>query len=143
MIFSKVNGKISGLDGMREKLYNLRNGKYVMVVKPLRMPASHSQVKFWKGILCKVVALEWGVEWEVADSIIKKRFIPKEIILPDGTRHVEAGHITDLNTKELSTLVDEVRNWLMQEHNIVVKTPDQWRQDEFYKLQDYYNNRYL
>lgn len=144
MIIEKKNDSDSvDLTDYYKLVEELPKGKYHLPKpKKIRLPASINQLKYWKGVIPKVVALAWGWEQDEVIQHLQKKFIPIEKKTPDGRLEVLAGSYSSLNTKEAAVVVEAARIYLHQEHGIYIKTPDQWRHDEYYKLQMEYENRF-
>lgn len=97
-----------------------------------RNQRSLAQNAFWHGVICKhaqaAISEAWGenLSHERTHSLLKEMFL-REPVVDRNTGEVKGwttGTTTELDTKEMTNLIEQAMQWLFQTFDIVISPPD-------------------
>ena len=103
-------------------LKSLPEGEYVVKVKKNRPIRSLSANAYYHFCL-KIIAIDTGHDAEDLHETMKLKFNSAMINFPKGGSQIIGKSTKDLDTKEFGAYINRVKNWAIQEYNIVIPEP--------------------
>lgn len=100
-------------------LKGLPAGEYVVKVELNRPVRSLDQNKYYHAIL-KIIGAETGNEHDELHRICKQKFNSDTHYREDGTAMVYVNSTSDLNSKEFTAYINNVKQWALEEFQIVI-----------------------
>ena len=100
----------------------LDKAEYVITIKKNRAIRSLSQNKYYHAIL-KIIAIDTGHTHEQLHEICKKKFNGEAINFPKGGMEIIGKSTSDLDTGEFTAYINRVKQWCIDEFEIVIPEP--------------------
>jgi len=119
MILLYTSGSLESHKNLGKKLSELKPGDYVLTIKKNRAVRSLSQNKYYHCIL-KIVGIETGHTHDELHEALKLKFNASVIFFPKGGSQIVGKSTSDLDTKEFTSYINQVKNWAMHEFGIVI-----------------------
>lgn len=105
-------------------LKNLK-GKNVVQIKKWRKSRSFNQQKYLFGVVYRYAGNELGLNTEEAHQTFKEYFLSYEKRLPNGTVAKFTRSTTDLDTLEMTTFIEQIRTFMLEQFSCLIPDPDQ------------------
>lgn len=105
-------------------LKNLK-GKNVVQIKKWRKSRSFNQQKYLFGVVYRYAGNELGLNTEEAHQTFKEYFLSYEKKLPNGTVAKFTRSTTDLDTLEMTTFIEQIRTFMLEQFSCLIPDPDQ------------------
>jgi hypothetical protein len=128
------SGQIKGLDtpGWRRKLARFDGQAVEIRLEAWAAPRSVQQNRYYWGVVVEgareVFRYSWGqiLTPATAHRILKSIFLGKEEVVNRKTGEVVliGGSTTELSTREMTSYIESIRAWALEEAQIVIDPPD-------------------
>lgn len=118
------SGDESTFKDLGRYLRELKSGKdYCVVVKQNRPVRSLSANGYYHVIL-SLIGIHTGHTHEQLHDICKKKFNYEVINLPKSGSEIRGKSTSDLDTKEFAAYVNRVKQWALDEFNVIIPESD-------------------
>jgi hypothetical protein len=102
-----------------EKLKALEPGEYVVSIKKNRPARSLNANKYYHAVL-NIISIDTGHTHEQLHEICKRKFNSEVIYLPKGGSEIFGQSTSKLDVQEFASYVNRVKQWAIDEFNIVI-----------------------
>ena len=104
---------------LNQYIKSLQPGDYLITIKKNRPIRSMSANKYYHVIL-NLIGIHTGHTHEQLHDICKKKFNYEVINLPKSGSEIHGMSTANLDTKEFAAYVNRVKQWAMDEFNIII-----------------------
>lgn len=114
------------LDKLKEDILNLPKGVYEVFVTDHRPQRSLQQNAYFHGIVLKTLSDHFGYTIREMKQILAYEFYPEYITQLGTTEIIKIpGSTSNMNTKQMTELIDQVRQWAQDEHDVFIPAPNE------------------
>jgi len=82
------------------------------------------QNSYYHGVIIPILSNHFGYTPSEMKDALAIEFYPKKIKTIHGEEIESAGHSSDLNTKEMTDVIDRIRHWASEEHGCFIPPPN-------------------
>lgn len=131
------NQYLNQFDKLKEELAKMKPGDYEVYICNAKSAKTIQQLRYFFGVVCKTLGDSLGYETDEIYLYICARFIPAYYSDP-VTNEVEktAGSVRNLNTEEMTQLIDRVRRWAQLDMGIRIPDPNELTNDELVEMEN-------
>ncbi len=119
-------------------LRELPPGEYLITIKKNRPVRSLNANKYYHMII-NMIGIETGHTHEQLHDICKKKFNYEIVTLPKSGSEIMGMSTSNLDTKEFAAYVNRVKQWAMDEFNIVIPEPKDVDYAKWMEIENNYN----
>jgi hypothetical protein len=120
------------------KLQELKPGNYTIEIKKSRAVRSLSANRYYHAIL-NIIGIETGHTHEELHEALKLKFNSEVIFFPKGGSQMIGKSTAILDSAEFSGYVNRVRQWALDEFNIVIPESNGISQQQWMEIQNAYD----
>ena len=137
----KLNQKNKGQ--LIQKIVDLPEKEYVCEIREAKRVRSLSQLKYYRGVVVLVVAIEMGVDQHTTHEYLLQHYAPREIVSFKGAefeiikRTGESGLCMD--TKEMTEYLNTIRNQALH-HGWYIPKPDECTNETISEINSKYES---
>jgi|SRR5690242_5489704 len=118
-------------------LRELPPGDYCITIKKNKPIRSLNANKYYHATL-NIIGAESGITHERLHEICKRKFNAEIVQLPRGGAEIMGRSTADMDTKEFAAYVNQVKQWAIDEFNIVIPEPQDVTYEMWMKIQNSY-----
>lgn len=118
-------------------LQELQQGDYLIVIKKNRVIRSLSANKFYHAIV-NLIATHTGHTHQQIHEICKYKFNADIVHLPKGGVQVVGKTTSDMNTEEFAAYINRVKQWAIDEFDLILPEREDLGQKEFLDIENNY-----
>lgn len=105
------NGKLKILHPDRWEAFKrtLKDGRYKLIVKPMKQQRTLDQNSYYWGVVLPTIADETGHDVNELHDIFKQRFLQRKTVTFNNKDYEVTGSSTDLSTQEFSEYIERIK----------------------------------
>lgn len=115
--------------GMSEQLKRMRDGEVLITIERKHATRSVQANRYYWGVVVQLLSEHTGYQPEEIHEVLKAKFIPKTLSLAKDNGEIVAelvigGTTTSMNKLEFGDYISRIRQWAMDELDVVIPNPD-------------------
>lgn len=118
-----------------------REGSFIVEVTKHHANRSLDQNAYW-WIICMIIGTHLGQTKEAIHKLLNLECNGEIVKLSSGKLKLIPGETHTMTTVEFSSLIEKGRQWALQELGLYINTPEEYREEEYFKIKNEYDKMF-